>query len=479
MCGSAGVAGQLQARTPSRVHCVDKSCDFYSNCIESAFPCGHQGFVFSYAERRCRVISMLRKRDPARCEKCVGAEAFNWAHRTESCFKRKLEGLLQRYSSNVHPDPQTCLNWEADAIAEMNSCYVEGDLENALRAIPDQIITRLVNLFRMDASYYNSTVDTGLVEHIKNKKSSSLAPTLLSNVTLTTRHRIIICIQGSKYVGGLGEDHVEPSPEEFVNVTIHEVGSFFKLRPDRQNFHYAGPDMEDVCLRPGLVNEFLSEYHIVTWFTNNNSLRDIGRVNSFYDQEVRVNAILFELTTREANSTNPRKLTRCGDGIRQVSEYCDFAGTYPGCTIDCKVMEGYDCSTGKLEPSKCWVEECGDGRRTRSEQCDDGNDMGGDGCSNTTCQVEPAHICSRVYNRTSHCRSIPLTARQTRSVPSKLTSQSASYINTPKHASAQAGKPVKRTVEIAPVISGTHRPLPLWSSWLPLLLALVCVCVLR
>jgi len=62
--------------------------------------------------------------------------------------------------------------------------------------------------------------------------------------------------------------------------------------------------------------------------------------------------------------------------------------------------QGHSCSTptglaqsGEVEDHRVRIWGCGDGVREFSEACDDGNDVGGDGCS-TSCAVEPGFTCS-------------------------------------------------------------------------------------
>lgn len=61
----------------------------------------------------------------------------------------------------------------------------------------------------------------------------------------------------------------------------------------------------------------------------------------------------------------------CGDGVVGPSEACDEGGNTSACDSDCTVSA------------------CGDGfiNQEAGEQCDDGNSVGGDGCS-STCTLE-------------------------------------------------------------------------------------------
>lgn len=61
----------------------------------------------------------------------------------------------------------------------------------------------------------------------------------------------------------------------------------------------------------------------------------------------------------------------CGDGIVNDGEACDRAKTPATCNLDCTISA---CGDGKVNPAG-------------NEQCDDGNAVGGDGCS-PTCTFE-------------------------------------------------------------------------------------------
>ena len=126
----------------------------------------------------------------------------------------------------------------------------------------------------------------------------------------------------------------------------------------------------------------------------------------------------------------------CGDGIRAYGEECDDGNTKDGdgCSKRCRIEQGAICSTnnigsksscnagscgdgkiGKGElcdngsstangtDSKCYpncklitrnLSKCGDGNidTANGEECDDGNQIGGDGCS-PSCKVEAAFEC--------------------------------------------------------------------------------------
>jgi choice-of-anchor A domain-containing protein len=66
----------------------------------------------------------------------------------------------------------------------------------------------------------------------------------------------------------------------------------------------------------------------------------------------------------------------CGDGVIDANEQCD----------DGNNVGGDGCS------ATCRFEGCGDGQIQPGETCDDGNQLPGDGCS-ATCEIEPGSIC--------------------------------------------------------------------------------------
>ncbi len=75
----------------------------------------------------------------------------------------------------------------------------------------------------------------------------------------------------------------------------------------------------------------------------------------------------------------------CGDGVVPQGEACDDGDALggDGCSATCMVETGYVCSG---QPSAC-TPKCGDGLLVGGETCDDGNAVGGDCCS-ASCQIE-------------------------------------------------------------------------------------------
>jgi cysteine-rich repeat protein len=60
-----------------------------------------------------------------------------------------------------------------------------------------------------------------------------------------------------------------------------------------------------------------------------------------------------------------------------------------GCSGDCFTQDPlYDC----LVPGQLCTKKCGNGKMDPGEVCDDGNRVGGDGCS-VSCTVESGYKC--------------------------------------------------------------------------------------
>ncbi|HVZ87511.1 MAG TPA: DUF4215 domain-containing protein [Polyangia bacterium] len=83
----------------------------------------------------------------------------------------------------------------------------------------------------------------------------------------------------------------------------------------------------------------------------------------------------------------------CGNGVLDNGESCDDGNKVggDGCTPLCQIENGYSCPT----PGQPCVRtaKCGDGILTSPEACDDGNTTGGDGCSADCTMVETGWRC--------------------------------------------------------------------------------------
>lgn len=81
----------------------------------------------------------------------------------------------------------------------------------------------------------------------------------------------------------------------------------------------------------------------------------------------------------------------CGDSVVSFGETCDDGDDVAGdgCSDTCDVEDNYTCPTAG---SPCILTPCGNGLVTNAETCDDTNMVSGDGCS-ATCQVEAGWQC--------------------------------------------------------------------------------------
>jgi fibro-slime domain-containing protein len=90
---------------------------------------------------------------------------------------------------------------------------------------------------------------------------------------------------------------------------------------------------------------------------------------------------------------------QCGDGVLQASEACDDGNAVggDGCSASCGEVEpGWACNAPGQPCIRTAV--CGNGMVEVPETCDDGNTTAGDGCD-ATCNVEPGWNCSVTSGR--------------------------------------------------------------------------------
>ncbi|CAI2386729.1 unnamed protein product [Moneuplotes crassus] len=99
---------------------------------------------------------------------------------------------------------------------------------------------------------------------------------------------------------------------------------------------------------------------------------------------------------------------KCGDGTKQTQalEECDNGAnngdnSVSSNNVDCdeNCFLGYSYSCDDSIPNSCFLAICGDGFYSPSEACDDGNNINGDGCSNS-CAIEPGYQCYGIDNQT-------------------------------------------------------------------------------
>lgn len=91
----------------------------------------------------------------------------------------------------------------------------------------------------------------------------------------------------------------------------------------------------------------------------------------------------------------------CGDGVLDLStEVCDDGNgaSGDGCSLGCKVEDGFGCNTVPGQRTECFRLECGDGIRVPGEDCDTGGDPGCDNCT-----LNPAYVCTNPPFDTTVC----------------------------------------------------------------------------
>ncbi len=323
-------------------------------------------------------------------------------------------------------DPHTCLDWERKAIAIMNSCYdVVSSSGISLATLSNGDLTTLVEAVRVGTGYYDNVVNDGIPRKVMPTRPE-LATALISH---PLKHRTIICIKGAKYLREKTE--VQASPEDYVGAVRYMLNL-----AGTKDLYYGGEEAGETgrcrANQPNSINVLMYQYHLVTWFTSDNTHEDMGAPSIMYPTPAgaHFSGKMYELTSLNNDTgKSPRVLTQCGDGQRQATETCDYSfDNYKSCTLECEVREDYDCNMGRMNSSQCVKEECGDGLRTRGEECDDGNREDGDGCS-SSCAVETAtHTCSQIYNRTSSCTPLAEADKEEPAAPAKLLSSSSSTV---------------------------------------------------
>ena len=112
--------------------------------------------------------------------------------------------------------------------------------------------------------------------------------------------------------------------------------------------------------------------------------------------DVRDCAALIDagLATSDAGCVTPPKPQVCGDSVLEPGEACDDGNVVggDGCSFDCMAIEpDFACPNppGQLCVSTV---HCGDGKIGGAETCDDKNTVAGDGCD-AACHLEPGWVC--------------------------------------------------------------------------------------
>jgi cysteine-rich repeat protein len=115
------------------------------------------------------------------------------------------------------------------------------------------------------------------------------------------------------------------------------------------------------------------------------------------------------------NTVNTDQGEECDDGNAVGGDGCSAFCLNETCApVDATCSVNADCCSGSCVGNICQqaAGACGDGILDVGESCDDGNTTGGDGCS-ATCQVEPGYTCPGSGTCMRSCGGCPEPTQQT------------------------------------------------------------------
>lgn len=350
----------------------------------------------------------------------MSEELVRWSNKVEACIQARLQDLIAGDFSGVEPDPVTCTSFETRAIEKVNECYriiPEGKdndnqpelcrlLDNGISEQMHQDLTNLVRAFNVGGEYHESTVDAGIPELVRDCGHAEVANSLYIG---EPRLRLIFCVWALDRGGGSSN-----------NELVRMISQYFD--DSESNFQYGSLNFSRLCAEKGPDSgpdvDTDHDIHVVTWFAlaNNTVAQEWNRTAVQRQQERFLVVSFFEFTYDRSNYlvNRIRDYSKCGNGRRDPGEMCDYAMlNSSACSLKCQIEQPseesggiYECSTERLDQSYCWLQQCGDGKKTSAEECDDGNTNDGDGCS-SQCRKEPQFTCRNRYNQTSECKSQP------------------------------------------------------------------------
>ena len=352
------------------------NCHFYDQCVEPYFMCGTTGFVKGYAEKRCRVLKKLKDNSLS--------DAINeWAYRHENCLREKLLLLVKEMSHTMgEPHRPLCLDFEIAAFQAVEECYNQRANEfcsivnSTLATESDVLLIR--NFFSLNSSYYNHTVNRGLITLLDQCEDTKNISTLLRS---HFPRRKVICARHSTDANNNPPKYYERQQY------IQNVSSIYNIS-EKQLVHNGielASELKD-CFKAADSHVIFGRVHVLLYSAPSSAV-EINPDRKFYGGSEY-------LSTWEAKGYE--RVGECGDGRRQATEMCDtgiYHGVKVACSLNCETLKGFECYSEPLEESSCKVRECGNGDRTGDEECEDNNNIDGDGCS-SNCTIEPGWTCT-------------------------------------------------------------------------------------
>ena len=375
-------------------------CAFYRDCVESILPCGPLGLANGYAKPRCDQLALLRNPWVANCPKCIQNPAIlDWVESVEVCFQSELWDLAKNQKTDQSPDPPDCLSFEKDGLDILEQCYSSDAIcqlmNNVSFDVLESDLKAVLNAVIVD-SYYESIVMQQFRSFLTSCNHSQ-ASTLADKIAPQTES-MVLCASLLQVGATLA------LPENLTQALAE------KLNQSSTDFKVAtyDPLTSANCQHKDVPAAQVDgiEYYLVYWTlsagANKNALTLCQEVGACFIVSTELSLLIyFEYKGLTTSS--------CGNGLLEAGETCDlfvFNGREDyGCDEQCRVIQGYECTTQHLQQSSCSKTVCGDGRRTSDEQCDEG--AGSKACHEDRCTIEEGYTCEVPYNATSHCTKCP------------------------------------------------------------------------
>ena len=166
---------------------VERTCAFYSQCLESAFPCGESGYAIGYGEKYCSRYDV---------EAGFSAAGVVWRNAVLHCLQEKLVPLLEETST------LTCDGVTTFAFDSHPGCYTEGpsicflppgDVYNVVKTIDGQDLLSLRSAKQMAAVAGTCLVQLGgAIFHFDQVGGFDLQSKEHANIPASMRDRAVL-----------------------------------------------------------------------------------------------------------------------------------------------------------------------------------------------------------------------------------------------------------------------------------------------